>query len=798
MANEYVYPAHNLDPMKKGYDWILNYVRAANAEGQSYLPGLMGNIFYRRLEEIRAYGMGKQPINKYKKRQAGDQINNNTEVNNDYSIVPIICRFREIIISRLMQRQYDLQAFAIDPLSKSKEDAVFNQMKIKIMMREAAKKAGSPLANSPVLKKQAGEPEDEEELAMQMEFGYKDTMCMEAEEAIQLIQQQNDIFERRKRTIENLVDYGIGGYTQWIDENGQCKLREVPVKNLLISFCVNNDFSDAVHWGFYNEVNLIDLAPYFTPDQMDDIQKNVAGKNNNPRMIGTFRRNWAKYKVTVLDFKLLTWDTTVYKSEIDSKGNERFGKTHYQNIQFVDNNDDIDGSGDGYEEYDESIVDDNKMGAKTPKYTSSTRKVMYKTKWIVNTDMMYDYGISENQVRKPSSWWDTGLDVQLYAWNFDNMLFTGITERLIPIADAYYLTWQKLQNLKNKLIPYLIELDLNAIESAAFGAGGTKMTPAEIIDMAYSNFMVLTRKTDLLNSNPNYKAMTIEATGQLAAFQHLYQDLQFCIQQLYDITGLNQITAAGTPNAKTLTSGYDNANIGTDNAIYLLGIADRNLMLRMADNIMGKVQIAVKLGKVEGYMKPLGSETVKFLSINPDLSLIEMGIFLNDAPTVEERQMLYQELTVKETQGLIQPHDKIIVMSCKNLKQAARYLAYITKKRMEEARAAKIQETQMQTKSQTEGLAQLEQIKHKNSIELLQAQIQLENVKGQWVYETEMMKKGSDMQEGAQQAQAKVVSSQIMADAKVNATHIQAGTSLVQTHMDNETKKETKKSDATK
>lgn len=747
------YPSHTVDPVKKGYEWMLQYVRAANAEGQSYMPALQGNLYYRRLEEIRSYGLGKQTINKYKRRQAGDAIDDNTEVNNDYSVVPVICKFREIIIARLMQRAYDIQAFAVDPLSKSQEDEVFNQMKVKVIMRDVAKKLNSPLQDSPMLKKQSGEPEDMEELDMQREYGYKDNMCMEAEEGIQLIQQQNMIDERRKRTIENFVDYGLGGYHQWIDENGKVKISEIPIKNLLTSFCTKNDFSDMVHWGIYEEVNLIDLAPYFTNEQMDKIQQNVAGKNNNPRMMYGFTRAWAKYKVCVLNFKFLTWNTTVYKKEIDNRGNGRFRETHYENLQFVNNED----KGEAY-----------------PKYMSSTKQCMYKCKWIVDTDMMYDYGESENQIRKKSSWWDTSLDCQLYAWNFDNMLFSGITERLIPIADAYYLTWMKLQNLKNKLIPYLIELDLNAIESATFGAGGEKMTREEIVDFAFSNFIVMTRSTDLITKNPNYKAMQIHASGQLQAFVHLYQDLQFCVQQLYDITGLNQITAASTPNPKTLVPGYENANIGTDNAIYLLGLADKNLMLRMSDNIFCKIQVALKLGKVEGYVKALGSQTVKFLSINPDLSLIEMGIFLEDMPTYEERQALYMDLTTRESQGLIEPQDKYRIMEFKTLKRAHRYLAYVVKKRKEQMQAFELQKIQQQVQGNAQVAASAEQMKQQTI--MLQGKIDLEkiNQEMQWTFIIEKMKKGSDQEEAGIQGQAKIIAQQIQGQSKILSQHIAA------------------------
>lgn len=748
------YPSDSIDPRKKSYDWLLSYVKAAHAEGRSYMPALQGTLYYQRLEEIRAYALGKQPINKYKQRLPADQPNNQAPANLNWEVVPVICRFREIIISRLLQRRYDITCYAVDPLAQSAEDEIFNQMKVKVMMREALQKAGSPLANSPVLKQQQGEPSDMEELAMQQEFGYKDAMCMEAEEGIQLIHQQNMFDEKRKRAIENLVDYGLGGYTQDINENGKVIEDDVPTKNLLLSYCEKNDFSDLCHWGIYKEVNLVDLAPWFSNEQMDEIQKNVAGKNNNPNPTNVFRRNWAKYKVCVLKFKLATYNDYVHKKEVDSTGNDRFMPTEYENLKFIKG----------------STTKDTQ----TPKYISTTKKVVYKLCWICDTNMMFDWGESENQIRKPSSWWDTNLDIQLYAWNFDNMLFTGITERLIPIADAYQQGWMKLQNLKAKLIPYLIDIDLNAVDSVVFGGGGQKMTKAEIMDFIFSNFIVLSRKTDLINQNPNYKTVQIQSTGMLDAFVQIYQDLQNCMSMLYDITGLNQITAAATPNPKTLVPGYENANISTDNALGLIAIADRNLILREADNVFCKIQIAVKLGKVEGYVKPLGSETVKFLSINPDLSLVEMGLFIEDAPTDDQRNLFYQELFQDQQSGLIEPQDRVKLMGFRNLKQAYRYLAYIVKKRKEEMRQFELQKIQQQNQGATQAGLEVEKARRETAIILHQLKMEEINIEKEWDWRIEYMKKSSDQIEGQNQASAKVISAQLAAESGIQKQQIAA------------------------
>ena len=762
------YPNQQIDPREKGYDWILQYCKAAWGDSRGYVPNNMLNFGQSKMNEIREYALGRQSTTKYKKLLNVDEQQDKTWLNIDWTPPSFLTKFREIAISKLVQRRYDINAFAVDPIAKSEEDNYFTEMKVKILMREAAQKAGNQeLLNSPVLAPQPGEAQDLEQLKMEEQFGYKHVMSMEAEMAASLAMYQNKFEEKRKRTIENLFDFGMGGYTEYIDENGQVKLREINPENMVLSYCAKNDFSDLVHWGEVREVYVGDLAPYFTVEQMNQIVQSVAGRFGNPSnfMYGTdYSKYWNRFKVLVLDFECLSWNDYTYKEEVDNRGNVRFGKTKYQDAAKVAM------TKEGIIEKMGTIpnmIDFSMKGQAEPVFMPVTRKVVYKCKWLIQTDYMYDWGMSENQIRKPSSWWDTKLNIQLYSWNFYKMRFAGITERLIPLEDKASLTWFKLQNMSNKLIPYLINIDLNALEGVDFGGGGSKMDPTKVMDFIFSNFVVPYRSTDLLSQNPNYKPVSIEASGQLAVFGQLYQELQNTLDMMRQVSGLNELTDGSTPNAKTLVPVANAAMESTNNALYLLSFADKQLIQDLADAIVSKVQIAVKLGKVEGYARALGDETVKFFKINPDISIHEFGIFIQDVPSDYERQQLIQELNIRDSQGLIEPEDKILVMSTKNLKMASMILAYRIKKRRE-----KLQEFELQKIQQaSQGNAMATQVAEQEKRVTLQTQLEVDvariNAEKQWDYIIQMGKKDKDIQEAEIQKEAKVIAQRIQADARI-------------------------------
>ena len=764
--NQYGYPNSQVDPRSKGYEWILQYVKAAYYDNRGYIPSTPLNSGQSKMQEIKEYAMGQQSINKYKKELLPDEQQDTTWQSIDWTPLALLPKYREIAISRILQQRYDIQAFAVDPLAKSEEDDYFNQMKVKIMLREQAQQmgeAGQELANNPLLKPAPNEPQDMEQLKMEVDFGYKHIMSMEAEELNTLIMQQNEGEELRKRTVEYLFDFGIGGYTQCIDENGMVRVREINPENLVMSYCSKNNFSDLTHWGEIIEVYVGDLAPYFTEEQLRVIVESVAGKYGNPSNFAygaDLSKYWNRFKVLVLDFKFLSWNTTYYKEEIDGRGNSRFKKAKFKKDNTLK------------AEYLEPFEDTGSKGNAEPKFMPITRKVQYKCKWLIQTDFMYDYGLSENMVRKQSNWWDTTLDCQLYAWNFYKMKFSGITERLIPLEDKACLTWYKLQNLTNKLVPYLINLDLTAFEGVNFGKGGGNATPSEIIDFIFTNFVVPHRSHDLIRQNPNYKPVSIEASGQLALFSQLYEDLNNTIQMMRQVSGLNEITDGSTPNAKNLNSTNEAALQSTNNALYLIQNADRYLAVKLADANIAKGQIAVKLGKVSGYRKALGQETVSFLEINPNVSNHEFGIFLEDAPTDAERQMFWQSLNAKEYQGLIEPSDKILIMSVRNLKQADIILAYRIKKRKEEMQQAELQKIQANNQGQQQTTAMAAQAQMQQLQASTESQIAVINAQMQWQFIIEKMKKGADIDEAKVHAESKVIAQQISSDAKITVEQL--------------------------
>lgn len=702
-----MYPKPDVDPKTKGREWLLKYAQQAWKDGSGVSP----NIFYgaaAKYHILKKYALGKQDISKYKTPYI-DEKGETFATGLDYTIRPVISKYRDIAISKLQLREYNIVATPIDALAKSDADKYFADIKTKILMRNMLKQMNPEALESPQVKQQPGEAEDLEELEMQMNYTYKHNMAMEAEMVFALVADTNGFPEERNKVLTDLYDFGVGGYKEWNDQNGNTKLRAVNVENIITSYCRRADFTDAIHVGEVTEVTLNSLASIFSEEELKAIPPNQTAyqpfANVTPRDIS---------KVQVLDLELITRDDLVFSQRENIYGNVVYGREKYED----------------YNPKKKAII----KGKEQPKYSTKGVENVYRVKWIIGTDLIYDYGMATNQKRDKSNPAKACLSYHLYAYNFYNMQAIGVMERLQPTLDEYQETVVKIRNFKNKWIPYIIDIDMEALENVSLGGGGEKnMKPMELLDMMWQTNVMLSRKRDMSSGNINYKSVDIQQTPMASEFQVLLADLGRLLQEISDLSGFNQLTDASTPNAKTLTTVANSAIDATNNSQYPIIRADKSLNERLAKGVIMRVQIAIKSGKaVEGITRALGDNTVKFFKASDDFYLYEIAIMVEDRPTSQERSLLMQELNIKNAEGQIDPEVLVVIQDTPNLKQARMMLAYYTKKKREKDQQQALQMQQQNGQIQIQSAQATEQFKQQTIQVQLQADLQIVEAKGQW------------------------------------------------------------------
>jgi hypothetical protein len=732
------FPRNDINPALKNDKWLLQYAKEVWAQ--------KGNtsIFYANAEKYkiyRSYAMGMQSIDKYKPIMGVDENADNSHWSIDWSVRPIVSKYRDIGISKLHQREYNITATPIDPLAKDEADKYYADIKARILMKQVAEQAAPELAQSPALMKaNPAEPEDLEELEMHMDYGFKSQFALEAEQGIDLVFSQNEIQNKRRRVLENLFDYGVAGYKECI-ENGRVTFRDINPENVITNYCRKGDFSDLVYCAEVINVPLVELAGILP----DDVLKKIAEKAKSySKNSSAFNETYDECTVQVLDLELLSDDEKVYKQGENVEGNYRFKKTKYDN----------------YNPDEKTKI----AGEMQNKYFKKRITNVYRVKWIVDTEVVYDAGLGYDMKREPDKKLraNTCLSYHLFAYNFDKMRAQGMMERLIPIIDEYQLTVYKVQNFKNKWIPYVIEIDLDAIENVPLGKGGKNLDPMAVMDLMFQNHIAAVRKQDMSGQNINYKAIDIVPTNMQGEFVALAGDLSRLLQDMRDITGLNEITDGSTPSDRMLNGVASMANAATNNALYPMLYAEKTLLEKLAKGVIQRLQIAVQNGDVEGITRALGTGTVKFLKVTDAIAPYVYGIIIEDRPTDEQKQMLLQQLAVKDQQGLVDPDVYIKVMNCRNLKQAQIELAYYVKKKQEQQQQIALQNTQATAQAQMQS-AQAKAQADQQTLQLeYQLKMQLMNLQKQW-----------DMKIAEMNGQVKAHATVMNHDAKIGSTMMQ-------------------------
>lgn len=767
---QYPFPDNAIDPAKKGMEWCMAYAKAAYYTFNYVYPkGVFANNGGD-YQKNRLYALGKQPITPYKKWSGIDTVADNTWMSIDWSIRAIISGYRDKVISRLMKEDYSIVATAIDAEAKGEVDAIYNQLKAKLAVRQLMLQSNPNLASHPLISLQSGEPLDVEELEMRVTLGEQFNRSKDAELAIELGFYENNYDTFRKAIFEDLFDYGVAGYAEWLGDDNKAKFRRVNPENTIVSYCKDGNFTDMVHAGEEIDVSLIELAllkdddgnALFSDKELQEFAGSIAGKFGNPTRLGLSNNQWLKpidkFKCKVLDIYFYTYNDSSYSSMPDENGNEDFRKAQYG------------------------------RGKKSDKYTRKRIQYVYKCKWIVGTDKCYDYGMAYDQKREndPAKRAMTRLPLKFIASNFYEMKAQSMMDKLIPFADDYQLTCLKIQNFKNRAIPSGWWIDLDALENINLNKGGKNMTPKAVLQMLFETGIMLGRSHDAAGNpmGPNWKPMIPIENSIQAELLGFIQDMQNTILTIEKMIGYNDITS-GNPNPKTLVPGYEIANQNTNDALYPIAFAEETLCEELAADVLCRMKQGLKKGKISGFApyKGLGVNTLRFIELDGNIAERDFGIELQKKSTEQEKVWILQQVNQDIANGLLDTSDAIMIIETHNSKQAMQVLAYRVKKNKElqqqNQMALQAQAGQQNEKSAT--------IAAQSQQAIIDKQLGLEWQKAQLASQTEITKKRMEVESqeriamqtnmikqsiGETTAHAKIISTAISGESDMHKTHL--------------------------
>ena len=639
----------------------------------------------KQFEKNRSYAHGMQEVSKYK--DLLDVEGDTSYLNLDWSPVSIIPKFVDVITGSISNQDYDVLCSALDPVAQDKRKVDKKRFKDNMIANQFLSKLSKKTGLD--LKPKGFIPQSDEELDIYMTLTYKQGIEIAMEQGIEFVFKNNDFDDIKNRVIRDLIVLGIGSIKTYTDNNGIIKLRYVDPVNLITSHSTKPDFSNIQHAGEIYNITIAELkqmaGDQFSEEEYKEIADMYTGKNQNPNKFSGnsyYDSNSGSYSYDYDDFSI-----NVLDAEFVSVNNLKYEKK--------DNN------------FGGFTVNKKSGSYKTPKKSKNKRKsldlnvkVVYTGKYIVDTDHIFSYGLAKNMTRPKSNLTETTLSYIVYQPNIYKMISKSLVDRMIPFADQIQLAHLKIQQLLAKARPKGAAFELGSMENVSKG-DGTNFSPLELQEIYDQTGNIYYRRQADDGSMANAVPIVELENGIGRDIMNLIQIYQYNLQMIRDVTGINEIRDASTPDKESLVGVQKLALLASNNATRNINEGFLSVTKRTGQSVSLRLQDVLENKKsLNIYTSSLGGSRMEAIELTKDLSLYDFGIFIDVAPDEEQKALLEQNIQISLAQKELRIEDAISVRSIKNVKSANQMLVFRRKKYQEEQ--IKISEQQAKMNAQVQ------------------------------------------------------------------------------------------------
>ena len=207
---------------------------------------------------LRLYARGEQSIQKYK-----DELSINGDLsylNLDWTPVPIVSKFVDIVVNGIAERMYDIKAFSQSPngIQKRTEymERVLSDMRMQQFNADVQQRLGINMKESGMEQL----PQSEEELGIHMQLTYKQSVELAEEQAINVLLDNSDYDLIRRRCLYDLTTIGIGVTKTEFNFSDGAKAKYVDPANIVYSSTESPYFDDIYYVGEVKEIPINELV----------------------------------------------------------------------------------------------------------------------------------------------------------------------------------------------------------------------------------------------------------------------------------------------------------------------------------------------------------------------------------------------------------------------------------------------------------------------------------------------------------------------------------------------------------
>jgi len=706
-SNSY-FPSQTVsDAEKLSYDYGLKVAKAIETE---WFNNDYNNNRYRNnmnnFHNLRLYARGEQSIQKYK-----DELSINGDLsylNLDWTPVPIIPKFVDIVVNGIAERTYDIKAFSQDQYGVAKRtqymESILADMRSKELDAFAKQAFGINLTeNNPEIL-----PETEEELGLHMQLSYKQAVELAEEQALSVLMEGNNYELIKKRFYYDLTVLGIGAVKNNFNTSEGVTIDYVDPANLVYSYTDSPYFEDIYYVGEVKSIPVNELAkqfPHLTESDLEDIMKNKSyHRNNNHNKYSSDKED--NNKIQVLYFNYKTYMNEVYKVKETGTGADKV-------IPKDDSFNPPENMEGGYSRLLRSI------------------ECLYEGAIILGTDKLLKWEMSKNMMRPKSDFTKVKMNYSIVAPRMYNGKIESLVKRITGFAVMIQLTHLKLQQVMSRMVPDGVYLDADGLAEVDLG-NGTNYNPQEALNMFFQTGSVIgrsfTQDGDINPGKVPIKEITSGSGGN--KMQALISTYNYYLQMIRDVTGLNEARDGSMPDKNALVGVQKLAAANSNTATRHILQAGLFLTAETAECLSLRISDIIQYSPTKNaFIQAIGAHNVATLEEMSELHLYDFGIFIDLMPDEEEKAMLENNIQMALQQKNIELEDAIDLREIKNVKLANQMLKIRRKKKQDRDRKLQLENIQAQSQSNTQAAQAAAQIEVQKNQALTQSDLQLEQVK---------------------------------------------------------------------
>lgn len=659
---------------------------------------------------LRLYARGEQPVQKYKDELAinGDM----SMLNLDWTPIPIIPKFVDIVVNGMNDRLFKIKAEAQDVMSAEKkslfQDMIEADMVAKDFLELTKEEYGIDAYNVDPEEL----PENDEELSLYMQMKYKPSIEIAEEIAIDTVLKMNDYLELKRLFDYDMTTLGVGVMRHTFLINDGVKIDYVDPANWIHSYTEKPDFSDCYYFGEVKQVHyteLLKINPNLTKEELEEIKNASSAWYDYFPIIRQYQDDaFLNEVVTLLYFNYKTDMRFVWKKKLLENGGERV----------------IRKDGNFNPPVEEGMMFER---------VEAVRDAWYEGILVGGTNILVKWELMKNMVRPKSATQKALPNYVAYAPRMYKGNIESLVRRMIPFADQIQLTHLKLQQVMARVVPDGVFIDADGINEVDLGTGAA-YNPEDALKLYFQTGSVIgrsyTQDGEFNNGRvPIQELSSNSGQSKMAALINVYN---YNLNMIRDVTGINEARDASTPSPDALVGVQKLAALNSNTATRHILTAGLNVTKRMAECISIRIADILEYADfAEDFAMQIGKYNVAILEDIKDLYLHNFGIFIELAPDEEEKQRLEANIQIALQQQTIDLEDAIDIRMVSNIKLANELLKMKRKRRMEQQQKQKEMEFRMQMQSNiqsqqaaAESKAQLVQMEAQAKIQLRQAEMQ--------------------------------------------------------------------------